>query len=178
MRRGFSLIEIVITLSILGIIAAMAMPRYTDASDGYKLDSAERQIRSTLQSWSKRVDASSELHTVYFDIAAEKLYLYKGTAQLAKTPVDTLDLGSTPFKVNLFSTSLVDPNNQLVINGHGLFERDATVLIYIGKRQGLEFTIRGGGNTRYPIAADVPTRFIGQPAFAEPVSVGFSEISP
>ncbi|MBL4591036.1 MAG: prepilin-type N-terminal cleavage/methylation domain-containing protein [Phycisphaerales bacterium] len=113
MHRGFSLIELVITMSILGIIATMAMPRYSDASDGYKLQSSEKQILATLDAWRQRARTSAKYHTIYFDIANDTIYLFDGEPRSVNLATDRLNLGSAPFVVDLRKTDLENPVNQL-----------------------------------------------------------------
>jgi len=44
-RKGLSLIELLLVLSILGVLTAIVIPKYTDASGEAKVNAAETQLR-------------------------------------------------------------------------------------------------------------------------------------
>lgn len=46
-RKGFSLLELVVVLAIMGVVAALALPRMSLAS--YRVDGVAQQVRSVLQ---------------------------------------------------------------------------------------------------------------------------------
>jgi prepilin-type N-terminal cleavage/methylation domain-containing protein len=49
-QRGFSLTELMLTVAIIGTIAAMAVPVLTDVSENTKLNAAAREVERELQS--------------------------------------------------------------------------------------------------------------------------------
>ncbi len=150
MNRGFSLIEMVIVLMILGIMTAIAVPKYSDASDGYKLDAAEKQFRTTLNAWVDQARSTSRLHTILFDVNQDKVFLFRGAPRDVGFAKEVIDLGSAPFQVDIQSTSFVSPANQLEINGFGLFARSGTIN-FAKNGRGIEIALVGGGGTNASI---------------------------
>ncbi|MFO0835035.1 MAG: prepilin-type N-terminal cleavage/methylation domain-containing protein [Phycisphaerales bacterium] len=61
---GFSLVEVVLVLSIIAIIAAIAMPRYARAAAGYRAEAAARAVAEQLRLVRARAMASSRAWTV------------------------------------------------------------------------------------------------------------------
>lgn len=131
MARGFSLIELVLVLMILGIITAIAAPRFSGASDGYKLEAGVTQIQAKINLWTDRAERMSRFHTIHFDKGAETLYLYDGEVTTPKNAVDSLDLGAAPYGIDLYRTDLVD--GELVINGNGFFGAVGRIQIVKGE---------------------------------------------
>jgi len=90
--RGFGLLELVLVMGIVGVVAGMAAPRFTNATMRYRVEMTARRIAADLslaQSWAK---TSSKSQTVAFDLAGAKYRM---------TGVRTLDNRSSNYEVNL-----------------------------------------------------------------------------
>ena len=57
-RAGFALIEFLIVITIIGIVATIAVPRYTSAAAGFELDRASRQLTADLR-WTIQMATNS-----------------------------------------------------------------------------------------------------------------------
>jgi len=58
-ERGFSTIELVVGVALMGIIAAIALPRWTDLLPSYALSTSLRQIQSELHHIKMRAAAEN-----------------------------------------------------------------------------------------------------------------------
>ena len=68
--EGFSFVETLTAIVILGILAAIAMPHFTRVLPGIRLNAATRQIATDLQLARMRAISQHASQTVAFDTAA------------------------------------------------------------------------------------------------------------
>ncbi|HCF25811.1 MAG TPA: hypothetical protein DEV81_00990 [Cyanobacteria bacterium UBA11049] len=72
-NRGFSLIEILVIVVIIGILSAIAIPSFLATMDRTKLDLAVAQVRGALQEAQRQAIRHSEPCTVSLDITNRKV---------------------------------------------------------------------------------------------------------
>jgi len=109
-RKGFTLIELVVVIAILGILAALAIPRFSNARDNAAKSTVLADARSI----------SSELEIVY---AQEGAYpangwtpsgQYSGTVAYSQTDSGTgytvtyTAAGTTPWKITFTNNDSLD----------------------------------------------------------------------
>ncbi len=73
MSRGFTFIELVIVILLIGILAAVFAPRLFRQADSFKVDAAAEQIANHIRLAQSRAIAQHEDHTVDF-IPSENRY--------------------------------------------------------------------------------------------------------
>ena len=119
-RVAFSLIELLIVVVIVSVVAAMAMPRFTDASEGRRLDLAQERIETALKAWSERARLESDPMIMHFDQDAETLGLYRGDTVDERDRLETIELGEDPYRVDIVTRSDLREETVVPLSAHGL----------------------------------------------------------
>lgn len=103
-RRGFTLIELVLTITILGIIAAVSIPTLVNLGSN-NAEVAARKLVSDLSYARRLAQSRNSIYGVSFDAAAETytLYLYDPVADTKTTATDPLT--ASPMVVDLKTMS-------------------------------------------------------------------------
>lgn len=124
---GFSLLEVVLVLTIVAIVAVMAVPRYSASQGRYRADLAARRIVADLAMAQARAKALSASQTVTFDAANR--YTIVGMADLDH-PAATyqVDLSAVPYQGAIVS-AIFGPGSTLVFNGYGVPSSGGTVVV-------------------------------------------------
>jgi len=69
-NKGFSLIELIIVIALIGIIAAIAAPNFTRYRDNSNLREAARDVSSDIQLYKQRAIAENVRYRITFDSGA------------------------------------------------------------------------------------------------------------
>lgn len=89
MRAGFSLLEIMVVIALMGVMAALIVPRFTGQSFEQQRDSFVEQLNSlTIMGWRQALN-TGKLHRILFDFSNEQIRLETeehGKSALAAVP--------------------------------------------------------------------------------------------
>ena len=131
-KRGFTLVEILIVVIILGILAAIVIPQFTNASSSAKVSS----VQSTLQS----IRSQIELYKIQHNDTPPNLTSATGWAYLTG-PTDTTGNTSTTVGGVFVNGPYLQqvPSNQL--NGN------TTITNVVAAGAGWYYTVNGGTYT-------------------------------
>jgi prepilin-type N-terminal cleavage/methylation domain-containing protein len=87
MRRAFTLIELAVTLCILSILSAIAIPRAARFLDGIHVRAATIEIESLFSTARHIAIARGAQTTVEIDTAARSIYVSAGSATLRNADI-------------------------------------------------------------------------------------------
>jgi prepilin-type N-terminal cleavage/methylation domain-containing protein len=121
-QRGITLMEMMITAVIIGIVSAMAVPRFQKASDRIQFASAHRDVISVLRMARSMAVADKHQYGVHFEESDRTVTLFKDKVNPEDFTYDLNDsivrADTLPHEFNYLSTDMED--NTLV------FERSGT----------------------------------------------------
>jgi prepilin-type N-terminal cleavage/methylation domain-containing protein len=102
-NRAFTLIELVITLMVIGVLAVVVTPRFSRSLQRTRAEAAARRIAADLRYTAMDAEAGGSSHTVTF-FPAEGRYVAATLPDLRR-PERTLDnyLQDTPYPARLAS---------------------------------------------------------------------------
>ena len=130
---GFTLFELVIVLSIMGVIAAIAVPRYARSVASYRAEAAARRVGADLMIAKAKAKAASSPRTVTFNTTAGT-YTISGLRHLDKSTAPyTVDLRGAPYYATIeFADFGGTPQAQFDM--YGSLAWDGKVVVRAGER--------------------------------------------
>ncbi len=113
-RSGLSLIELTLSVMVLGILAAVAMPIYTNSLLKYRSEVAAQRIVQDLSQAQRLAKISNSNRTISFD-ATGNSYAVNGLSSLDRPGASyTVPLSQRPYSVDITSlATAAQPANQL-----------------------------------------------------------------
>jgi len=90
-QKGITLVELMTTVVIIGIVAAMAVPRFQKAFERIKFRSANRDITSSLRLARSYAVSTKDQYGVYFNTEALSYSLFKDKINLGAMKYDVGD---------------------------------------------------------------------------------------
>lgn len=116
---AYTLFELVVTMSILTILASVAAPKYAGAVARYKVDSAARKLIADIDQTRALARASGSNRIIRFAPTGDS-YTIVGLRTRATVKSDySVSLGAPPYSIKLESASFAG-SSELEFNGHGI----------------------------------------------------------
>lgn len=126
-RRAFTIVELAVVLAILGLIAGLAVPRYSAAAARYRLKSAAYRMVSDLDMARAAARASSTSVTVNVVTGSSgQLQVTNLPAAVGPSPY-TVSLAADPYRVTVDSANF-SGSTSFIFNGHGV-GADGTIVV-------------------------------------------------
>jgi len=132
---GFTLIEVLMVLGIIGVIAAMAMPRWTRSVARYEADAAARRLAADLawaQSLARNTSSSLTVHVSLTD----STYQLVGVADPDHPGQGySVDLKQSPYRCAIVASTATDANGNIVFDGYGTTAATGSIIVQAGDAQ-------------------------------------------
>jgi prepilin-type N-terminal cleavage/methylation domain-containing protein len=98
---GFSLFELVIVVSVVGILAALAVPRYAESVGRYRAEAAARRVAADLALAQAKARAASAAQSVTFNATAGTYTVSSARNLDHPKSIYTVNLGGEPYRVTI-----------------------------------------------------------------------------
>ncbi|MFN0132185.1 MAG: Tfp pilus assembly protein FimT/FimU [Phycisphaerales bacterium] len=138
LASGFSLVELLITLAVLGIISAIVAPRYASSMERYRAGAAVRRVMADLVLAQSAARAASATRRVVFDVNNAE-YVIEGVAAADALPGQPrgtstrVHLGGEPYRAAI-KTADFGGDDFVAFDGFGRPLQGGTVVVKAGGR--------------------------------------------
>ena len=132
--RAFSLVELVVTIAIIAMLAAVAIPRYGRSLDQQRVTSAARRIAADLATAQSRAKATSTSQTVSFTPQTRSYTIRLMTDPDRPSAAYVVDLAAPPYSLASLTASC-GGDTDLVFTGYGIADSSGTIAVQAGEAQ-------------------------------------------
>ncbi len=133
-RTGFTLIELATVVIVMGVIATIAVPRFSSFIAVQRLDAASRRIMVDLARAQRDARFTGTSRTVTFNVAGDRYRLWSLNSIDDPTANYVVLLGDEPYGIDIVSASLGGDMN-VIFDGYGVPDSGGTVVIGVGTLQ-------------------------------------------
>ena len=132
-RPGFSILELVVVLLVMGIVAAAATPSFYASLRHHELETAARRLALDLEQARHAARVKSQAESLTFT-SATTYALSSGVASL-KSPGQTysVDLAATPYDLDSVTVNLGGPTT-IAFDGYGNASVGGTIVLALGNQ--------------------------------------------
>jgi len=128
---GFSLLELVLVLVIIGIIASVTVPRVAKALAVQRLEAAANRIAADIALTQRQARITSVAKKIGFEVDSNR-YGLSGVRHLDRaSAIYTVNLADEPYGTELISADF-DGDAELIFDGYGVPDSGGVLLISCG----------------------------------------------
>ncbi|MEM7624239.1 MAG: type II secretion system protein [Planctomycetota bacterium] len=128
---GFTLVELTLTLIIIGAVAAIGVPRYANALTRYKADAAARRVVADIARAQTHARANSTTATLRFRVGLDLVTISELPHLDLPSQAYTTQLAEEPYDSNLTAADF-GGDTYLVFDGYGQPDSGGTLTIRCG----------------------------------------------
>ena len=133
-NRSFTLIDLVMAMTVIVIVAAIATPRYANALTRYRAEAAARRVVADLALARQTAKSTSSSRTVEFD-AADDSYVIPNVRELDTAgTMYRVQLQDPPYQAQIVSVDL-GGDWQIIFDGFGIPDSGGIVIVRAGDVQ-------------------------------------------
>lgn len=131
-RRGVSMVELTIATMVMGIMAAVAAPRFAESLQYHRLEMAAKRIVADIESIRSLAYTSGNQQTIRFNDKSSS-YLIVGLVDpdYPNQANYNVDLTDSPYYCTISSVNVT----AISYNGHGLPNQGGQIVIELGGSQ-------------------------------------------
>jgi type II secretion system protein H len=128
-RRGFSMVEIAFVVVIIGVVAAIAAPRYASAVQRYRVWSAAQRLHGDLQQAREWARASGVPHEVRFDAGNESYAIVRVPASGPEVVRAKVSLAASPYDAEIGRARFQASQAEVDFDAYGRLASGAKIYI-------------------------------------------------
>ncbi len=149
LRRGISLVELVIVILLLGIVGSVATLRYADGLHRYRAERTAQLIAGQLETARTAARSRSQNVTLTFDATNDRYTVVGLPNPDRKSATYVVPLNQGPAPVDLSSASF-GGDGIIVYSGFGMPDSGGSLTVRSGNRQQTVTVVAGTGAVTIP----------------------------
>lgn len=131
---AFTLVELVITMSLVAVVAAIAIPRYAASAVRFRADAAARRVVADLARTAQLARLTSTTQTIEFRPGSHSYFIANDRSLTNNSAGSLVDLTDSPYGA-LMKEADFDGARTVSFNGFGMAGASGHVVLKVGTEQ-------------------------------------------